>query len=214
MKAVAEIVNLNQISQDLQGHVSQESKDSDRQSVKTIDYLFLALSNKYDHKWASLFPSDEVMEIRKLEWATSLAGILPGRLRVALDRCIHVYPEWPPTVGQFLELCKVNPEDAGLPSMYDAWMEICCEDKPFTHGVILAMVRDPKCNSYNWRLLPEERGLRLFKPIYDKYIERALDGEEFPLPTMIENKVDKPVTWEERQAHAAKHLADIKALLR
>lgn len=42
-------------------------------------------------------------------WCEALAGIPVANLRAALDNVMAAHPEWPPTLGQFLALCKPAP---------------------------------------------------------------------------------------------------------
>lgn len=39
-------------------------------------------------------------------WCSALGSIDPERIRGALDRVATAYPEWPPTLGEFLLLCR------------------------------------------------------------------------------------------------------------
>lgn len=205
---------MNQVSSGPIESVSTESQShSERQTDRVIDYLFLSLSAKYGHRWGSQFTSDDKARVIKGEWARGLAGLDAQQMRKGLDRCIHDYPDWPPAVGQFLALCQVTADEAGLPSMVEAWDQICREDREFTHGVVFAMRRDRGCAWGDWRLLPQERALKLFEPIYRQYVERALGGEKFELPVVIEDRRARPVTWDERKRHAEGHLAAMRALL-
>lgn len=214
MKAVAEIVDQNQISAGLLDHASRSSNQHSKHHDKNINYLFLSFGVKYGHRWASLYPDEATLRLGKAEWSRALQGVDPIRLRKALDQSITTYPNWPPTIGEFLQLSEPDPSEANLPSIHEAWMEICREGQPYSHGVILAMVNDPQCDSFNWKLYNLERALKLFKPIYNRYISRALSGEQYELPTMIEDKVGKPATWDERKALAASCLDEVKEALK
>ena len=44
-------------------------------------------------------------------WGSALAGVDPMEIKSALDRLPTDFPEWPPTVGQFLALCNVGKYD-------------------------------------------------------------------------------------------------------
>lgn len=47
-------------------------------------------------------PKAELMAV----WCSALGAIEPERIRVALEKVSTSYPEWPPTLGEFLLLCK------------------------------------------------------------------------------------------------------------
>jgi hypothetical protein len=178
---------------------TESKSDSVRpQPDRVIDFLFVSLSAKYGHRWGSQFTSDDKARVIKGEWARGLVGLKAQELRKGLDACIHQYPDWPPTVGQFLVLCKVSRAEAGLPDVVEAWSQISRTDRPFTHGVVLAMRKDAACNWSDWRMLPEDRALKLFDPIYRRYIDRALAGEEFELPAMLPEKSRQRIPLEDR----------------
>jgi hypothetical protein len=87
---------------------------------KLINRVFAVMLVKYSHKWTSQFPdlgekeSIEFIEDTKQIWAGDLSGLSPMQIKQGLDTSIDVYPEWPPTIGQFKALCKVGAESRKL----------------------------------------------------------------------------------------------------
>jgi len=57
-------------------------------------------------------------------WAYHLRDITVAEIKVALDKVPKDYPTWPPTVGEFMELCNFGkdhlPEFKSLPRPYSA----------------------------------------------------------------------------------------------
>jgi hypothetical protein len=82
-------------------------------------------------------------------WCEALGQIAPERVRAALEKVPSTYPEWPPTLGEFLVLCKSDSIPAAhrafLPAPRDGWKVI----DPRIKAEIDAMLekgrkRDPK----------------------------------------------------------------------
>ena len=69
---------------------------------------------KYSHKWTSQFSDDDFIDDAKKIWAMDLSGLTPDQIKQGLDMTAAEYPEWPPTVGQFKQLCKVGDESRRL----------------------------------------------------------------------------------------------------
>lgn len=136
-----------------------------------------------------------------------------NQIKQGLDQCVSQYPDWPPTIGQFMRLCEVDAADYGLPDASDAWSQICIEGQRYSHGVVLAVRSDPRCDVFNWRLLPMEKGLKKFAPIYREYVNRAIGGEVFDLPIQIEDKRREALTPEEKKKAAATYFPEIKKAL-
>ena len=163
--------------------------------LEIIFWVFTKLSLKYGQKWTSILTDDpEIRDAFAREWAEELSGLSHELIKYGVSRCSMAYPDWPPTVGQFRNICKPDPASLGIPSTDAAWFEICSENIHYSHGVVLAARNDPRCDIFNWRLLSREKGKALFALIYEEYINRALQGEEFKIPTMVEDKVGRPVT--------------------
>lgn len=177
-----------------------------------IHTLFLTLGTKYTTKFSSKYPTPELVKAAKAVWARDLGDLLPSQIDFGLDRVIREFPSWPPEVGEFRQLCLVSAEEMGLPTVGQAWAEVSSQrirqpgEPIYSHGVVFACRQDPSVAPYvyDWSRLPGERGLNKFKPYYDRYLKRAMAGESFELPTVLENKKDIPLTPEEKQQAATR----------
>ena len=181
--------------------------------------MFARMALMYGHKFMSLYGDTDVKIEAEREWGRSLSGFNLDDIKRGLDKCVDEYPSWPPTIGEFKNLCKFNSDELGLPLVEIAWAEILdvssrrefdAPPKQYSHGIILAVRNDIRCDIYNWRLLPADKGLKKFKPVYQDYVKRAQSGEVFELPVMIEDKKDRPVTKTECKEFAEKHLDELK----
>ena len=73
----------------------------------------------YGQKWTSQITDDQMLDDLQKVWGYHLAKFSPDEIKRSLDALPKSYPEWPPTVGQFMELCDVGrdtlPEFKALP---------------------------------------------------------------------------------------------------
>ena len=110
MKKIAEYLSTQQSSKDL----PKESGLDDR----ILTRIFAVMSAQYGSRWTSLIQTEEAENVMRRVWGDTLKEIDMQTIKNALDSLPKNYPNWPPTVGQFLELCKPPdqlPEFAALP---------------------------------------------------------------------------------------------------
>ena len=74
-------------------------------SPELVDRLFQKLHTMYGKHWAELWagmPLDAV----KTEWARALTGVSPDTMRLALDSMMAAGKTFPPTLPEFVSLCR------------------------------------------------------------------------------------------------------------
>lgn len=96
-------------------HSESKSNQAANLDEQIVLRIFAYLQAKYTHKWSSQVPDAEMMELMKACWAEDLRGLPNEAIRQALVSCTREYPEWPPTVGQFRELCMVGRDPITIP---------------------------------------------------------------------------------------------------
>jgi len=79
--------------------------------------LFAVLAAQYGVKWTSLIQNEDAENAMRNVWGAGLAEIDPMVIKAVLDRLPTEYPNWPPTVGQFLALCKVGNDPTMKPRL-------------------------------------------------------------------------------------------------
>ena len=70
-----------------------------------MERLFARLSACYGNRMATMWgdcPRADIMDA----WREGLRGVDPARVSDALARVHAEYPEWPPTLGEFVALCR------------------------------------------------------------------------------------------------------------
>lgn len=101
--------------------ITPESAESSRKTSKIsldeelVVRIFAYMQAKYTHKWSSQIPDDGMYELMKKCWAEDLATVPREFIKQALSLCSKEYPEWPPTVGQFKQLCNVGRDPILIP---------------------------------------------------------------------------------------------------
>ena len=98
MKKIAEYLTTPQSSQDS----PKETGLDDR----ILTRIFAVLAAQYGSRWSSLIQTEEAENVMRKVWGDSLRGIDMQTIKKALDDLPRHFPNWAPTVGQFLDLCK------------------------------------------------------------------------------------------------------------
>ncbi len=60
----------------------------------------------YGQKFSSLFPDVEAAREWRETWAIALADLTGDQIAMGLDKLMKGAHEWPPTTGEFRDLCK------------------------------------------------------------------------------------------------------------
>ena len=86
-------------------------------SDKILVRLFAVLSAQYGNRWTSLIQNEASDNAMRKVWGETLVDVEPEVIKSVLDRLPTEYPNWPPTVGQFLELTKVGKDPNMKPAL-------------------------------------------------------------------------------------------------
>lgn len=80
---------------------------SNVQHLAWADRLFARFSAAWGvQKLGAMFPAESHDEVRHL-WASQLSRYEPESIRVALDNAISAGKEWPPSLSEFVEYCRL-----------------------------------------------------------------------------------------------------------
>ena len=81
-------------------------------SDTTMRELWIRLSSIYLHKWSSAC-AETFIESGAIgrTWQAGLSGVTPQQVADGLRGCLSRTDPWPPTLPEFLELCRPPPED-------------------------------------------------------------------------------------------------------
>jgi len=97
----------------------------DRDAIKT---LFRKFASRYGTLWTSrLGANGDWLECEN-EWFCELSQFSMDEVRKAVNQCLAINKDYPPTLGQLIELCVLA---SGIPSVNDINQQIA--RKEFTH---------------------------------------------------------------------------------
>ena len=115
MKKINELVDVANLP--TQTQCSSSRIGLSKQAEAVVTRLFAVLAAQYGHKWTSLITDEATLHSMELAWGSALEGINPMAIKQALDRLPSMNPNWPPTVGQFKEICNVGQDPVLLPQL-------------------------------------------------------------------------------------------------
>lgn len=186
-----------------------------------VNDLFIELSGIFP-AWKNAFDGIDGIRAAKRNWMAGLvdAGINQiSQIQNGLRKARQSDNPFMPSVGQFINWCNVNPEELGLPSVNTALNEILSRQrlpefgqgqKEYSCGFVFAIANYIECDSYRFARMETEKANKEFSVVYNRYLKRAIAGEVFEIPVMIEDKKDRPVTREECKNFATKHIDALK----
>lgn len=124
----------------------------------------MRLAAIYGHKFTSLFPDADALQVAKSEWSSALAGLSDYQLANAFKRCQR-REGWPPTTGEFIRLA------AGLPSQAEAVARVIAKNiiDPVTRNILTAI------GSWELKRLETDKLARRASAFYNDALESALD---------------------------------------
>ena len=79
--------------------------------------MIAVMSVQYGQKFTSLIQNEDAENAFRQVWGNTLSAIGIQTIKQVLDQLPTEHPEWPPTVGQFLALCKVGKDPTMKPQL-------------------------------------------------------------------------------------------------
>lgn len=149
----------------------------DDMTIKIVNEIFdrlLAMSPGYRAAW----PTENSFQATKREWmnAFKLANLTNvNRIKKGLDKARLNPNPFIPSPGQFIDWCKVEPEDIGAPDTNKAYDEACrlshpCEtNKNWSHDAIRLAAQ--QTGSHFLRTEAKTKSFPIFEKNYFKAIE-------------------------------------------
>lgn len=147
------------------------------ETTEVVNALFRKLRGIFP-AWRQAWPSTEALNAAKEEWIKGFAaeGIRSlEQIEFGIQNCRKAKKPFAPSVGEFIAMCVQTPEDFGMPSVGDAWLEallgMCSHE-----GVRLAA---SATGLFDLRAAKQEdKGLRQrFERNYEVILRRAQAGQ-------------------------------------
>ncbi|KAA8689589.1 Replication protein P [Pseudomonas caricapapayae] len=95
------------------------------ETAEVVNDLFRRLRGIFP-AWRQAWPSTEALAAAKEEWIKEFAdeGIRTlEQIEFGIQKCRKLKKPFAPSVGEFIAMCVPGPEDFGMPTVADAWME-------------------------------------------------------------------------------------------
>lgn len=70
-----------------------------------IERLFVRLAAIYGNKFGDMWAGQDVAGVREM-WASEMRGLSVDEIRKGLERIRSKHPSWPPSLYEFMELCR------------------------------------------------------------------------------------------------------------
>lgn len=172
--------------------------------------IWRRMSEIYGHKWVSQHgtqPSDT--------WTVALADVTVEQIAHAFRALLRELPEWPPSLPDFVRLCRPSPESLGLPSAREAFQEAaknmhpaCAASASWSHPAVYHAARE--VGSSRFRTASAESVWKEFEHAYAVTVRAVIEGQELPeIPKALPAQVSRPTD----QAEALKRIAAMKAAI-
>lgn len=206
-------------------HKAPESRQSFENTDQVRDFindLFRALKACYP-AWRQAFSTEQEYKDARLMWTRAMAeaGIRSmEQVRKGVEAARRDPSDFMPGPGKFVQWCKPSPDELGMPTMPNAWREVCdnCHhilDHEWSHpGVYEAGRR------MGWFVLRTSGGDRRdFAKHYAEVVEEITNGVVFELPSDTGNLLEchrngTEIRTEQNKAAAADALAKLRGSFR
>lgn len=172
-----------------------------------IEDLWERMAKIYGHKWTSSYGDAD-----DGTWRAGLRGLTRKHIAHGLTKCVRGAEVWPPSLPEFIAMCKPTPQDFGLPNFETAYREAirgcAVDDHVWTHPAVYHAMQE--VGRYEFKNFTDSRLRQLFERAYEITCRRVMDGEQLdaPIPKALPEKIS--VTTPEA---AARGVAALRGVL-
>jgi hypothetical protein len=156
----------------------------------------------------------EVGECAYETWCIGLDDYTLDQIGAGIDKVIKKDIQYPPTLKQFQSLCKRSLEDLGVPSMEDAYKQVCVNlgrtdhAQNWRHPVVYWAYVNTGRSEFN--TLTEKQIKPIFKKNYQILVDKLMDGKDVgELPRLLPEKIKRWIPPTDEQKIKAKRSLDI-----
>ncbi len=98
---------------------------------KMVEYIFTKFMNIYGNAWESRHRDEMDWKTTRETWADHLKEFEFEVIQKALHKVATKFPDWPPTLGQMVKLCR---EELGLPNQDEVLKRLI--DRNLSHPLV------------------------------------------------------------------------------
>lgn len=172
------------------------------QAAATMRRLWLRMSEIYGYRWSSAYGED-ADQGAGTTWARGLAGMAPRDIATGLSAALVSSDPWPPTLPAFRAMCLAIPD---LPAVTLAL-------RARTLATPFLRLAWQYIDGYRLRVADQTQADRLIRDAYVLAREHVMAGGALPPPPAALVAQQPEVHRPADPATAAKHMADIAAVL-
>jgi len=169
----------------------------DSKAIDVVNALFekiIRLKPAFKQAW----PTDYDFQMVKREWLLSFQRNnihSLNQIKKGIDKLTDAKTAFVPSPGEFIQLCKIGPEDIGLPPTEDAYREACLKSNPtygekknWSHACVQWAARQVSSHT----LCSTSRSFSF--PLFEKHYMDSVDlFQKGEIRNQIENKQDESV---------------------
>lgn len=138
-----------------------------------IGRLFAIMQASYGARWTQKPDAIPV-------WQEALKGYTADDVMLAARKAISTYPDFPPTVGQFVDMVDFHMPQLPAPGQKSIQDEAARADRIYAYTKPKSPIQNPKGNDHHVRL-PESVAQRIPGESLDQYEKRIADEVTFAL---------------------------------
>ena len=164
-------------------------------SISIVNELFKDLKGICT-AWQHTFTDFSIEQAAKKQWSQALFEnniVNQVQIDVGMKKARKLAKPWFPSSGQFIERCKPNIEDYGLPPA-DQALRMVIDGKKKQHPALYVAAR--ATGTWNLKNLPHKSLFPMFERNYEIVCERVMNGEDLTgeIPLALPKKVFVPVS--------------------
>lgn len=139
---------------------------------------------RYSSKWTGQWGTESMQKEARLMWAKDMAGLTQRDVKHAFDQLLTKYPLWPPTVGEFVMLCKQGRiESLNIPNYGDAFNAIVNPQSKNANqsNLIIGLKRklESEHGLFNVRAMNSDKASKIIKTAYDHCVQEVISGKVY-----------------------------------
>jgi hypothetical protein len=147
--------------------------------------VFARFQAIYGNRFDQMYNEDAALNRGKREWAQSIGNLTETQILQAIETSKNKC-KWPPSIAEFLEFARLDPEQLGLLSERAAFAEACrCRQDPaefkWSHPLVYWAAHETGFQTLKNAF--ESKSQPMFIENYRKFIQQWLNGRVFELPT-------------------------------
>ena len=128
----------------------------------------------YPYKWSGQFADVNAIAISKNEWQEILNKLTNQEITKGLSACKENKSSFPPTIGEFFNLCMPAQKELGIMAVERAYVSYCNED--YSNPIVRESSK--LINRYNWGMSSSVDARREFKSVYKLCVEEFLEEQK------------------------------------